>query len=314
VGNASGHVLVAVDHGPAADVPLREADQMAGPSVLTALHVIPDGYPGVPMTPGAAGETLVARERLARQVGDELGARLMALVGRDASRARVEIEGGAPHVVIVQRARALPADLLVVGARRPELPTPEANAARAVAQAGLGSVASHVVHEAPCSVLVARPARAASNKVLVATDFSPAGAAAVDAAMTIARARDAALVLLHAAELLVPTVPLADPGMAPAVVMPAVSNQELRQAAQEQLERIAARAQLPVEVLVVDDPPAEAIPRVALAVGAGLLVVGRNRDQLGSGLAHLLLGSVADAVVKRAPCSVLVVRPPPAAT
>jgi nucleotide-binding universal stress UspA family protein len=304
-----GRVLAAVEHGSDADIPLREADRMAGRSVLHVLHVVPDVYPGVPMTPGAAEETLVVRERLARQVGDELAARLLALSNRDASRAQIEIEGGAPHVVIVQRALALAADLLVVGARREQSPSPEAGAARAVSHAGLGSVATHVVHQAPCSVLVARPPRAATSKVLVGTDFSAAGDAAVAAAVELARAREAGLVLLHSAALLIPTVPLADPGMAPAVVLPAVSNQEARRSAHERLERIRAQARLPAEILVVDEPPADAMVAAAEAVGAGLVVVGHRRDQPGSGLAHLLLGSVAGAVVKRAPCSVLVWRP-----
>jgi nucleotide-binding universal stress UspA family protein len=306
-----GRVLAAVEHGTAADVPLREADRLAGPAVLNVLHVLPDGYPGVPMTPGAAADTEMARERLARQVGDELGARLLALSGRDAGRAHVEVEGGSPHSVILQRTRALGADLVVVGAHREDPASPEAGAARAVAHAGLGSVATHVVHDAPCAVLVARPPRAASHKLLVATDFSPAAEAAVAAAIELARAREAGLVLLHSAELLIPAVPLADPGMAPAVMLPSVSNEEVRRAAYQRLERIRARAHdVRADILVVEEPPADAIAATAAAIGAALVVLGRNRDHAGSGLAHFLLGSVADAVVKRVPCSVLVVRPP----
>ncbi|MGZ3421593.1 MAG: universal stress protein [Polyangiales bacterium] len=53
--------------------------------------------------------------------------------------------------------------------------------------------------------------------------------------------------------------------------------------------------------------PARQIARLAEKLGADLVVVGTHVD---SAIEQLLLGSVAGRVLRKAPCSVLVVRPP----
>ena len=70
---------------------------------------------------------------------------------------------------------------------------------------------------------------------------------------------------------------------------------------QASLERFRAEG----ERLVVDGPAAIAIVKAARDLPAELVVVGtRGR----TGLSRLTLGSVAEAVLSSAPCSVLVVR------
>lgn len=59
--------------------------------------------------------------------------------------------------------------------------------------------------------------------------------------------------------------------------------------------------------LLVDGEPASALLATADERSAGLIVVGALRD---TGIADRLLGTVATEVVRRAPCEVLVVRPP----
>ena len=59
------------------------------------------------------------------------------------------------------------------------------------------------------------------------------------------------------------------------------------------------------EVEVVAGPPAETIVRVAHERGADLIVMG-TQDR--TGLRHVLLGSVAEKVVRLAPCPVLTVK------
>jgi nucleotide-binding universal stress UspA family protein len=61
----------------------------------------------------------------------------------------------------------------------------------------------------------------------------------------------------------------------------------------------------PGEALVVEDPPTVAVVDSAKRLGADLVVVGASQK---SNVGRLLLGSVADAVVRDAPCSVLVIR------
>ena len=57
--------------------------------------------------------------------------------------------------------------------------------------------------------------------------------------------------------------------------------------------------------MIARDKPAHAICEHAAQVKAGLVVVGTRSP---SDIERVLLGSVADRVVRHAPCSVLVVR------
>lgn len=71
------------------------------------------------------------------------------------------------------------------------------------------------------------------------------------------------------------------------------------------LEQVAAAAGVPFEAAMAEGVPKIRIPEAARERGADLLVVGSHGR---TGLTHLLLGSVAEAVVRHAPCDVLVVR------
>jgi nucleotide-binding universal stress UspA family protein len=71
-------------------------------------------------------------------------------------------------------------------------------------------------------------------------------------------------------------------------------------------ERVLREAGLSVEARVPSSDPRVALVETARAEHADLLVVGSHGR---SGLAKLLLGSVASHVVTHAPCSVLVVKP-----
>ena len=61
------------------------------------------------------------------------------------------------------------------------------------------------------------------------------------------------------------------------------------------------------EVLVRDGQPFVQIIRCAREVKADLIVMGSHGR---SGLAQMLIGSVAEKVVRKAPCSVLIVKHP----
>jgi nucleotide-binding universal stress UspA family protein len=85
--------------------------------------------------------------------------------------------------------------------------------------------------------------------------------------------------------------------------------QRLRVAAVETLTKeVAATLEakgLKVETMVREGHPADAIVEEAKQWGAGLIVMGSHGYR---GITRLLLGSVAQEVVNRAPCSVEVVR------
>jgi nucleotide-binding universal stress UspA family protein len=90
--------------------------------------------------------------------------------------------------------------------------------------------------------------------------------------------------------------------------------EELESVAQQSLEQAFQRvraAGLDGEVMVLHGSPFEGIVSTARDQGVDLIVMGSHGR---TGLPHLLLGSVAERVVRLAPCPVLVTRTtPPAA-
>ena len=76
--------------------------------------------------------------------------------------------------------------------------------------------------------------------------------------------------------------------------------EQRRQAFQGSLDSVRLRAHLRLEA------PAHELAQIAADLEADLVVVGTHGRR---GIARLLLGSVAEAVVRLAPCPVLVVRP-----
>lgn len=60
--------------------------------------------------------------------------------------------------------------------------------------------------------------------------------------------------------------------------------------------------------IIVDDDPRDAIVKAARSIHADLIVIGTHGRR---GLSRMLLGSVAEDVLRRAPCPVLAVRQEP---
>jgi nucleotide-binding universal stress UspA family protein len=83
---------------------------------------------------------------------------------------------------------------------------------------------------------------------------------------------------------------------------------ELESVAQKRLEEALKQAHITAETLVTVGAAASAIIEIASEEKAQLIVVGTVGR---TGLRRALLGSVAEAVAKGAPCSVLVVRNDP---
>jgi nucleotide-binding universal stress UspA family protein len=73
-------------------------------------------------------------------------------------------------------------------------------------------------------------------------------------------------------------------------------------------DELAARG-IEVETVVREGYPATVIEEEAARLGADLIVIGTRGL---SGLKHLLLGSIAERVVQKAPCPVLTVKIPAA--
>lgn len=141
------------------------------------------------------------------------------------------------------------------------------------------------------------------RRILFPTDFSERADAAWEYAQTVATAFNAEIHLLHVMQEPVTMLPESALAVAP----PAVNMPELIEAAEQGLERISRSTQSQVtKRSVVSGPPAEEIVRYARDAKVDLIVLGTHGR---TGLAHVLLGSVAEKIVRKAPCPVLTVRP-----
>ncbi len=143
------------------------------------------------------------------------------------------------------------------------------------------------------------------REILVPTDFSEHADAALDYALELAEVFGSALTILHAYHLVIPmSVPPTGGGFR----MPGHVARELRERAQAAVEGLVERHVRPGRVLrgrAVESPPAQAILAEVERSAVDLIVMG---TQGRTGIAQLLLGSVARRIVQAAPCPVLTLR------
>jgi nucleotide-binding universal stress UspA family protein len=147
----------------------------------------------------------------------------------------------------------------------------------------------------------------ALKNILVATDFSEPSDAALAYGRALARTFGATL---HVANVVDNVPALVYGAEAYAVSMPEL-QQEMEASARKQLADLLVdndRPPLPVRpVVLTSSAPAAAIVGYAKSERIDLIVAGTHGR---GGVAHLLMGSVAERVVRTAPCPVLTVRHP----
>jgi len=289
-------ILVAVDLSDESIAALKTARALADArgATLAVVHVLAsmgDVQPFFPQSYGINATNLLELERLA---GEALERRVAEVAGCSDVERFVEL--GAPYAEIVRRAEAWNADLVVIGSR----------GRTGISRAMLGSVAEHVVRAAHCPVLVARPARG-SGVVMAATDLSDPSLPAVARAAEEARLRGARLVVMHAMER-----SLAAYGAGAAALLGNVApsptaedHEQMRSSLVTLLGDAMRRFGAEGEALVLDGGAVASVVRAVEEQNADLLVVGSHGR---TGLSRLLLGSVAEKLVRLADCSVLVVR------
>lgn len=140
------------------------------------------------------------------------------------------------------------------------------------------------------------------NTILVPTDFSPHSEMALEHAIGLAKQFDGKVHLLHCYAVYVGAV-------SPyGIAVPRSYEKECREAAVDQIEEWVDKvkaAGIAVEMVVTPDAASDAIAATAEEIGADLIVLGSRGL---TGLKHVLLGSVAERVVRTAPCPVLTVK------
>ena len=137
------------------------------------------------------------------------------------------------------------------------------------------------------------------QKILFPTDFSHCGDAALRFATALARDSGAKLLIVHVEE-----PPVAYGGGEMYYGMPEPATEDLK----KMLERVKpADDAIEYEHHMVTGDPSTAVARLAESEGADLIVMGTHGR---TGFTRLLMGSVAEAVVRRAPCPVLTYKEP----
>jgi nucleotide-binding universal stress UspA family protein len=285
-----GPILAATALGKASDEAIRQANALAARmhKPLAAVHVLPEIVGRRPLFPQLLNldrQQALRSEEIARAAMRDQWTRM---VGTPPPPESLHVESGTPHSGVLQCAEDIGAGLIVVG-----------SGSRA-AGTSLGGVAERIVRHAHCPVLVACPQ--AGGPVIAATDFSDAALPAVRWGAAEASRRGVKFVLLHSIDLFVP--PLDSPeGSISQMTVTLIEAR--REEALARMAPIEAEFKPSGGVLLTEGPADDAILGAAERLGAELVVVGTHGR---TGLRRLALGSVAEGVVRRAHCSVMVVR------
>lgn len=279
-----GPVLVGTDFSAASDEALRQGYALATDldTSLIVCHVVPELDAVNVLFPQLAARNTERLEMLTEKAMAGVERQVAARLGTPANVSAV-VDSGTPHAGVLARAEATSAGLIVMGP---------------------GRTADRVVRHATVPALIARHSR--HGIVIGATDFSDPSLPALEWAAAEARRRRSQLQLLH----VVNVGAFAFTG-APGVELPFVHGMSIREiddletAAKDRLLEALNRFDIDGEAIAKSGPAAQTIAELAASASAELVVVGTHGR---TGLARLTLGSTAEAVIRLAPCSVLVVR------
>jgi nucleotide-binding universal stress UspA family protein len=283
-------ILVPTDFSPHADLALEAARELARRSgarleLLHAFHLPPEAVPHL---------TDAALQRMRAEAGAELESRC-ARARESGLAADARWVEAPPAHAIPEAAAKIAADLIALGS----------HGRTGMRYALLGSVAARVARVAPCPVLTLKQRPKAvwpPRRIAVAMDFSDASRRALVCARDLARLHGPChLVLVHARY-----VP---PDLAAVIAEHGPALLAADERAARELETLLCELQdagLSAEYVCENGHPAEVLQRVAARVGADLIALGTHARQ---GLSRLLLGSVAEHVLRSASCAVLTVGP-----
>ena len=282
-----GPVLVGTDFSAASEEALRQGNDLANDlgTSLIVCHVVPELDTINVLFPQLAAGNAERRQILTDKALAAVEQQVAASLSEAANVSAV-VDSGTPHAGLLTRADTARAGLIVLGP---------------------GRTAERVVRHATVPTLIAR--QSPHGVVIGATDFSDPSLPALDTAAEEAARRGCRLHLLHVVDVgIVAIEGPATVGLPFLHGIPGVSLQaidELRTAAQSRLREALTRFAIEGEAIATSGHAAQTIVDLAESAGAELVVVGTHGR---TGLARLTLGSTAEAVIRSAPCSVLVVR------
>ncbi len=244
-------------------------------------------------TPPRAAPLIASYVEKARQRGEEHLAAAVENARTRGLRGEGRLVDAPAARGVTELARNLDVDCIVLGSR----------GHGALRNLLLGSVAERVVRTAHCRVAVVRGEGSPDDPgtLVLGDDLTELSDRARADALALARALDARLDVVHTPDVGIHY--FAPFGFA----LPDRLLEELRAESSQKIDELMGEAAEGVETakMVARDRPAHAICEHAKRVNAGLVVVGTRSL---SDIERVVLGSVADRVVRHAPCSVLVVR------
>ncbi len=277
-------IVVGVDLSTRSELACRHALLVARRTgakiVLVHATALPDQPEGLPasMRDTADAYLAILRKRAAgadRELA-ELAARLS---GQGAEISQVLVDGFADDGLLAA-ATEVHADLIVT----------------------VGPHAERIVRVAHGPVLVARGEPTAYTKICVATDFTEAAEHALDLALALAP-DDAHIDVVHFWD--APALPRGHATDEVDATVDEIRAGMVLHGNERGAATIAARGDARLSYQLREGDPTEGIAAYAAAQACDLVVVGGHGRR---GLRRLLLGSVAEATVRHAPCSVLVAR------
>jgi len=212
---------------------------------------------------------------------------------------KIQDRGLAPAPVILEYAQENDIDLIVMGT----------HGRRGLGHLWLGSVAEEVVRLAECPVLTIREQKEPTpneelNRILVPLDFSDPAKSALAHAKEIAAVFNARLQLLHVVEENIhPSFYVAGIGSI-FELMPDVKNKS-----EQHMRHLLDEAEGPevkADFHVIEGNASHDIIKFVKDNNSDLVVIATHGL---TGIKHLLLGSVAEKVVRMATCPVFTVKP-----
>jgi nucleotide-binding universal stress UspA family protein len=292
-------ILCPIDLSAAATRALVHAAALARwySASLIILHVQPQpdervnsGYPG-------GAELRRAQPKIEEDILAEMAA-IVERIGATALKPAFEVAHGRVHRVIVERASAMQADLLVLGT----------HGSGGYDRALLGSVTEKVIRTATCPVLTVppgclpTPAQVAFKRVLCPVDFSPSSLKALHYALDLAEQSHGCVSVLHVLEYMDPAEPRehVDDRIR-------IDRQHFVEHARQRVHELMSgdRPWCDVKESVVCDERAYTAIIERANAGADLIVMGAQ----GTGGNELTIyGSNTQQVVRTATCPVLSVR------
>ena len=144
------------------------------------------------------------------------------------------------------------------------------------------------------------------RRIVVPTDFSPNSEASIPYAVELAKVFGSEFILIHAFQ--APDYPMVEPGGEVMMEWPRW-NESLRKQQQEKLDALAKeisdKARIAVTSFLVEGAAANAIVNFAQEKKADCIVITTHGR---TGVSHLVFGSVAERIVRLAPCPVFTVK------